>query len=72
MSCNRRRILSFYDEYFQYFQYTSLLSIADISQLLIGLGIFFDQEALDVNFIKVMLCFQNINERKKKGNKSQS
>lgn len=32
---------------------------------------FFDQEEHDVNFVKVMLQFESINERKKKGNKSQ-
>jgi len=44
----QRGILCFYDV----FPYPVLLSITDISQLLIGLDIFFDQEKLDVNFIK--------------------
>jgi len=44
----QRGILCFYNM----FPYLVLLSITDISQLLIGLDIFFDQEELDVNFIK--------------------
>lgn len=67
--CSKRRILHFYDE----FPYLTVLNITDISQLLIGLKIFF------LFFNQGELCqfcqglrFQNINERRRNGNKSQS